>query len=130
KNLVWNQKRLYTSTPALYQLDCKASGFEWVVENASDVSVFAWIRHGENGAAPVLVVSNLTPVERTDYRIGVPQAGRWIEKLNTDSAHYGGGGRGNLGSVVSDRVAAYGREHSLNLTLPPLTTLFFELERE
>ena len=128
--LVRDLNGLYTSTPALYQLDCKSSGFEWVVENAADVSVFAWIRRGDSGVAPVLVVSNLTPVERSGYRIGVPQAGRWIEKLNTDSEFYGGGGRGNLGVVVSDQVAASGRAHSLCLILPPLSTIFFELARE
>lgn len=128
KDLVRDLNRVYVETPALHQRDCKASGFEWIAENASDVSVFAWVRHGKAGTSPVLVVCNLTPVERSNYRVGVPQAGRWVEILNTDSAHYGGGGRGNLGSVQSDQVAASGREHSLNLTLPPLTTLFFELD--
>jgi len=128
--LVRDLNGLYASTPALHQLDCQASGFEWVVENAADVSVFAWIRRGNSGVAPVLVVANFTPVERSGFRIGVPQAGRWIEKLNTDSEFYGGGGRGNLGGVVSDQIAASGRANSLSLTLPPLSTIFFELARE
>ena len=128
--LVRDLNGLYASTPALHQLDCNASGFEWIVENAADVSVFAWIRRGNSGVAPVLVVSNFTPVKRNGFRIGVPQAGRWIEKLNTDSEFYGGGGRGNLGEIVSDQVAASGRTYSISLTLPPLSTIFFELAGE
>lgn len=130
QKLIRDLNTLYRTTPALSQLDCKPEGFEWIEENAADVSMFAWIRRGEDDAAPVLVVSNFTPVERSNYRIGVPEAGRWIEKLNTDSEYYGGAGLGNLGAVVSDQVAASGRAHSLNLTLPPLSTIFFELERD
>jgi 1,4-alpha-glucan branching enzyme len=72
----------------------------------------------------------MTPVERTSRRIGVPEAGRWIERLNTDADVYGGGGRGNLGQVDSEQIAASGHAHSLALTLPPLSTLFFELQQD
>ncbi len=129
QSLVRDLNRLYCETPALYQLDCRGEGFEWVEEGAADESIQAWLRHGSEGP-PVLVVSNLTPVERSARRIGVPQPGRWAERLNTDATEYGGGGRGNLGAVESEPVAAAGRAHSLSLTLPPLSTLFFELQRD
>lgn len=128
QNLVRDLNAVYQATPSLHQLDCKPEGFEWIEENAQDESIFAWIRRGNEGAAPVLVVCNMTPVERTSRRIGVPQPGRWREILNTDADQYGGGGRGNLGGKNSEPVAASGRAHSLALTLPPLSTLMFELE--
>lgn len=128
QNLVRDLNAVYQATPSLHQLDCKPEGFEWIEENAQDESIFAWIRRGNEGAAPVLVVCNMTPVERTSRRIGVPQPGRWREILNTDADQYGGGGRGNLGGKSSEPVAASGRAHSLALTLPPLSTLMFELE--
>ncbi|MEP2427166.1 MAG: alpha amylase C-terminal domain-containing protein, partial [Tateyamaria sp.] len=62
-------------------------------------------------------------------RIGVPEQGRWVERLNTNADVYGGDGQGNMGGVDSEQVAASGRAVSICLTLPPLTTLFFELER-
>ncbi|MFT4959692.1 MAG: 1,4-alpha-glucan branching enzyme [Paracoccaceae bacterium] len=130
QSLVRDLNGLYGTMPALFERDCDASGFEWIAENTAEESVFAWVRHGNNNAAPVLVVCNLTPVERLDYRIGVPDAGQWREKLNTDSEHYGGGGRGNFGAVSSDQIAADGRANSISLTLPPLSTIFFELHRE
>ena len=129
QRLVRDLNRLYRDTPALYQLDCKPEGFEWVEEGAAEESLYAWLRKGQDGAAPVLVVCNFTPVERSARRIGVPQAGRWIERLNTDAACYGGGDRGNLGGVESDPIAASGRAQSIALTIPPLSTLFFELDQ-
>ncbi len=129
QTLIRDLNALYAESPALYQLDCKSEGFEWVEETAGDESILAWLRHGSGDAAPMLVVSNFTPVERRDRRIGVPETGRWIERLNTDSEHYGGQGGGNLGGVTSQQVAASGRAHSISITLPPLSTLFFQLDR-
>jgi 1,4-alpha-glucan branching enzyme len=116
---------LYKNTPALYQRDCESSGFEWLVLDDAEQSVFAWIRHGEDGAA-VLVACNFTPVPRPAYRIGVPDASRtWREVLNTDSEHYGGGNMGNGALVIHpEGVGAQGRSHSIVLTIPPLATVF------
>lgn len=128
QSLVRDLNALYQNTPALFELDSKPEGFEWIEENSGDESILAWVRHGTDGEAPVLVVSNFTPVERQNRRIGVPEAGFWAERLNTDSSFYGGSGAGNLGGKQSENIAASGRAHSINITLPPLSTLFFELE--
>ena len=76
-----------------------------------------------DGRSHLLAVSNFTPVVRHGYRIGVPQAGRWAEKLNTDALDYGGSGQGNEGGVRAAPVPWHGQFHSLNLTLPPLGVL-------
>jgi len=70
----------------------------------------------------------MTPVIRSGYRIGVPVAGRYRERINSDASVYGGSGVGNLGEVSSDPIAVHGRDHSLSLTLPPLATLILTLE--
>jgi 1,4-alpha-glucan branching enzyme len=128
--LVRDLNTLYRSSPALYVRDTKPEGFEWVEENNGDESVFVWLRRGTGDTPPMLVVSNFTPVERGNRRIGVPEHGRWAERLNTNAQFYGGDGRGNLGGVLSEEIAASGRARSIKVTLPPLTTLFFELERD
>jgi 1,4-alpha-glucan branching enzyme len=71
----------------------------------------------------VLVVCNFTPVPRDGYRLGVPRAGRWQERLNSDAHDYGGSGRGNLGALESEAIPAHGHGHSLNLRLPPLAVV-------
>lgn len=128
QNLIRDLNALYQSSPALYQNDCKPEGFEWVEENAEDESLFIWLRKGQGKTKPVLVVSNFTPIERSSRRVGVPEAGRWIEKLNTDSEFYGGHGRGNMGLALSEDIPSTGQAHSISITIPPLATLFFELE--
>ena len=128
QRLVRDLNRLYRETPSLHRGDCRAEGFEWVEAAAEDISVYAWERRAE-GAPPVLVVCNFTPVERTGFKIGVPDAGVWLERLNTDALDYAGGGRGNMGRVESKSEAWHGRAQSIEITLPPLSTLIFELDR-
>ena len=129
QNLIRDLNTLYRSTPALYELDCKPEGFEWIEGGATDESLFIWLRQGTGKSAPLLVVSNFTPIERSARRVGVPESGYWIERLNTDAETYGGGNRGNLGGVESQDIAASGRNHSIEITVPPLSTIFFELRR-
>lgn len=129
QTLVRDLNALYRTHPALHTLDAKPEGFEWIEENSGDESIFAWVRHGSGDTPSMLVVSNFTPVERPERRIGVPEQGHWVERLNTNSEFYGGDGRGNMGGVRSEEVAASGRAQSIRITLPPLTTLFFEVER-
>jgi 1,4-alpha-glucan branching enzyme len=128
RNLVRDLNALYRSLPALHQRDCDPVGFEWVEANDAENSVLSWLRHGQDGAAPVLVLSNFTPVPRHNYRVGLPFHGRWIERLNTDAAIYGGSGMGNMGAVMAEQVSSHGRPFSASFTLPPLSTLYFEHE--
>jgi len=128
QNLVRDLNRLYRATPALHRRDCRADGFRWVAGDDVEQSVFAFLRRGEARDAPVLVVSNLTPVPRHAYRVGVPAGGRWRETLNTDAAVYGGSNVGNAGGVEARPVAAHGFDQSVALTLPPLATVFLTRE--
>ena len=75
----------------------------------------------------MLVVCNFAPVVHHGFRLGVPAAGHWHERLNTDSAHYGGSNVGTpLGVASTLPVPSHGREQSLLLNLPPLATVFLE----
>jgi 1,4-alpha-glucan branching enzyme len=128
QNLIRDLNKLYRSEPALHQLDCKPEGFEWIEGDANEESLFIWLRKSADPKDTVLVVSNFTPVERRDRVVGVPVAGYWRELLNSDASTYGGGGRGNLGVCQSKAIPASGREHSITLTIPPLSTLFLQLD--
>jgi len=128
QTLVRDLNHLYRDTPALHRRDCDGAGFQWIEANAADASVYAWARFGGPEDRPVLAAFNFTPVPRPDFRLGVPAPGRWVERLNTDAAIYGGSGMGNLGGVESRAVAAQGRADSITVTLPPLGAVIFELE--
>ena len=128
QRLVRDLNATYAALPALHERDTKPDGFSWVEGGAVEESLFIWLRHGSPGTKPVLVISNMTPVTREARRVGVPAAGFWAERINTDAAEYGGSGAGNLGGVQSEDIAAAGQPHSIVVTIPPLATLIFALD--
>ncbi|MDA8156609.1 MAG: 1,4-alpha-glucan branching protein GlgB [Actinomycetota bacterium] len=120
---------LLKSEPALYERDFEMDGFEWADFSDWEGSVISFVRKGRPDHEKVLVICNLTPVVRKNYRIGVPEGGYWKELLNSDSTIYGGSGQGNMGGVEAVPVPMHGRYHSLTLTLPPLSAMFFKRAR-
>ena len=64
---------IYRKYPALYGMDDDPSGFEWINANDGDRSIFSFVRNSPTGRNNVLVVCNFTPVDRPDYRVGVPK---------------------------------------------------------
>ncbi len=118
--------RVYRASPALYQQDFSPAGFEWVAADDVDASIFAFLRKPRDAGSPMLVVCNMTPVPRSNYLIGVPLAGVWRERVNSDAYEFGGSGWGNLGGVEAGPVRAHGRPYSVCLSLPPLSTLILD----
>ena len=118
--------RLYRETPALHRRDCEPDGFQWIVADDAAQSVFAWLRRGDPGDAPVAVACNFTPVPRHGYRIGLPHAGPWREVFNSDAEAYDGSGMGNLGQVWADDWPAHGMPASAEITLPPLSAVYLQ----
>ncbi len=128
RDCVRDLNRLHREEPALHARDCEAEGFRWIVGDDAAQSVYAWVRFGAPGDPPVVVICNFTPVPRYGYRIGLPQAGAWLEVLNTDAIDYGGSGMGNQGRVMAEATASHGLPAAAELMLPPLSTLFLRPE--
>jgi 1,4-alpha-glucan branching enzyme len=127
QRLVGDLNRLLRAAPALHQRDASADGFEWVDHQDARRSLLAFVRHGEPGTAPVLVVCNFAPVVRDGLRLGVPRVGSWVERINTDAAVYGGSNVGlPLGAATSEAVPRHGKPQSVVLRVPPLATLFLQ----
>jgi 1,4-alpha-glucan branching enzyme len=118
RNLVKDLNRIYREKAALHAGDCDPEGFEWLIVDDAANSVFAWLRKAP-GARPVAVIANMTPTPRRDYRVPLPHEGKWNEVFNSDSVHYGGSGKGNLGQVKTSGGGA-------SVTLPPLATIMLE----
>ncbi len=110
----------YRTYPALHARDCEGEGFGWLVVDDALASVFAWERKAP-GAPTVVVVSNMTPMLHSHYRLPLPQDGTWREMLNSDAETYGGSGQGNLGQITAQDGAAL-------VVLPPLATVMFVFE--
>ena len=125
QRLVGDLNRLYREVPALHEQDCQPQGFQWLIGDDAQNSVYAWLRWSSSGE-PVLVVANFTPVPREGYRIGVPFGERWQELLNSDAGLYAGSNVGNLGAVASEALPSHGQPLSLALNLPPLGVLILK----
>lgn len=119
---------LYRIESALYELDFRQEGFEWMDFHDWEGSIVSFLRRGKSTKDIFLVVCNFTPVPRYNYRMGIPRGGFWREVLNSDAMIYGGSGYGNFGGMEATSVPSHGRHHSLSLTLPPLGVLFLKNE--
>jgi len=124
QRLVRDLNTLYRAEPALHVKDADPDGFQWIEANDADRSIYAWLRRGGPKDRNVVVICNMTPVERAGVRIGLPHAGRWREALNTDAEIYGGGNRGNLGRIDAEEAGHHDQAASTTLYLPPLSTIF------
>src|SRR5690606_16493896 len=132
QHLVRDLNLAYKDTPALWELDHKSSGFQWLDADDARGNTFSFVRYGtedDAGERPMLVaVANFSGQPRQQVRVGVPRPGRWRELINTDAGSYGGSGVGNLGTVESTDQPHQGQPHSLELTLPPLGVLWLTPE--
>jgi len=125
QDFVRELNRFYRANPALYQVDYHWSGFEWVDFHDGESSVISFIRRAEDPNDFLMFCCNFTPVPRTNYEFGVPEPGFYEEVLNSDSDLWGGSNMGNGGMVSSRPIPRHNRQHSIAVTLPPLSVIAF-----
>ena len=125
QNVIRDLNRLYTSEPALNELDHEAGGFEWIDHEDSENSLFSFLRRSRDGETIIAIV-NATPVLREGYRLGVPNGGFYEEIFNSDAEIYGGSNQGSGGGIPTQEQEAHGKPHSIEITIPPLGTVFLK----
>jgi 1,4-alpha-glucan branching enzyme len=123
QRLVRDLNRLYRVEPSLHQLDHDPAGFAWIDCNDRDNSVLSYMRKGFDETDFCIVICNLTPVVRYDYRVGVPLGGSYREVFNSDSEWYGGSNIHNGDGCAAEDEPWQGQPLSMAVTLPPLATL-------
>ena len=119
----------YTGNAPLYELDFDPNGFEWLVVDDAQNSVFAFERRSRKGER-IIVISNFTPIPRENYRIGVNESGEYEEILNSDSSFYQGSNMGNGGKVLSEEIESHGKSQSINVVIPPLATIYLKFKAQ
>jgi len=116
--------QLYQETPCLWLRDHDPGGFQWIDCEDRDNSVLSFARWDDK--RHVLVVINLTPVPRDQYRIGAPVIGRYRQRFNSDEPEYGGSQFDTQREVDTESVPYHGQPQSLSLRLPPLGVIVLE----
>lgn len=120
QNLMKALNNLYKTEPALYEKQFSHEGFEWIDTSDRDNSVVVYARKGNVNKEQLIIILNMTPVPRDNYRIGVPMQGIWNEVLNSDEHHFGGSGKTNKSVIMAEEIAWQGKAYSISLTIPPL----------
>ncbi|MET4096491.1 1,4-alpha-glucan branching enzyme [Arthrobacter sp. UYCu712] len=123
--LIKDLNELYSSTPALYELDNDPAGFQWIHGGDADRNVLTFIRRDAAGN-PLVCALNFSGGPHTGFLLGVPVSGQWQEVLNTDAAEYGGSGVLNNGQLTATDDGVDGQPATLTVTLPPLGAAYFK----
>ena len=116
--------RFYAEHPPLWERDDSWDGFSWIANDDYQQSVIAFRRFDDKGEE-LIVVCNFVPVERREYRIGVPYKGSYKLLFNSDATEFGGSGAAEK-AVKSEAIPMHGFDNSIALTLAPLSTMFFK----
>jgi len=120
--LVYDLNSLYRESPPLW--DDTPENWGWIGEHVDD-SILIYKRG--NPPDTILFALNMTPVLRHDFRIGVTSDGRWTERLNSDSHHYGGSGVKNKRWIKPEPMQCHGHPSSIVVTLPPLSFIVLKM---
>ena len=118
---------LYKSEPALYKADNYPEGFEWINCISAYENIIVYLRKTENIEDTLLVVCNFENIPRNNYKIGVPYPCRLKEIFSSDAEGYGGFGLSNSRSKASKKDECDGREDSIRIKIPPLSTVIFKV---
>ena len=118
--------QLYRKTPALYEQDTVPAGFQWVNANDNFRSIFSFMRFSKKGTRSLLFVCNFTPVEREDYRVGVPRRKQYKLVLDSDAAEFGGSGREKPLVYKAEKSECDGLPYSFAYPLPAYGVAVFE----
>ncbi len=127
QNWVRALNKLYAETSSFYATDSNPAGFYWLEVNQSELSVYAWVRQGEGGKDPVVVINKFTPAPRPGCRLGVPNEGVWEVVLSSDASEYGGSDHNTKAAHSSEPIACSHQDQSISLDLPGNSTLFLRL---
>jgi 1,4-alpha-glucan branching enzyme len=128
QSLVKDLNTLYKDEPALYEKQFSAEGFEWIDHGDHENSVVSYIRKEEDEKNNIIIVLNLTPAPRENYRIGLPKKGTLKVIFNSDASKYNGTGDFTNTKLTSNKKPWNTREHSIALDLPPLGMLAFKYQ--
>jgi len=128
QTLIKDLNTFYKKQPALYQKQFSNEGFEWIDYNDAENSVLVYIRKGNKTSDDLIIVCNMTPIPRKDYKIGLPKKGKLKEVFNSDLKKYNGSGTIQNKTVASKKEKWQYREHTGEIHIPPLAMIAFKYE--
>ncbi len=118
---------LYNKYPCLYELDHEYEGFSWINADDTYKSIYSFVRYDRAKKKSLLFVLNFTPIERDDYRVGVPQEGKYTLLLSSDEKRFGGrSDPAKKKTYTAEKISWDGRDYSIAYPLPAYGAAVFE----
>ncbi|WP_370215002.1 1,4-alpha-glucan branching protein GlgB [Mesoflavibacter profundi] len=128
QKIIADLNTLYKQEKALHELQFDAKGFEWIDYNDAENSVISYIRKGKSNKDSLIVICNMTPVPRLDYRLGVPKKGVLKQLFNSDEKIYDGTGNYSNLTIKTQSKSWHYKKESVQINLPPLAVLVFNYQ--
>lgn len=116
---------IYNKYPCLSENDNNWKSFEWINADDKDRSIYSYVRKSENGRNNILVVLNMTPMERKDYQLGVDKKKKYKLLLNSDDVDFGGNGGTIPKEITAKAVKCDNKPYSLTFDLPAYGAALF-----
>ena len=117
---------LYRKESALYKYNFSYEGFEWIEADNADSSIYVFARKAEKTKDTLVIILNLTPVCRENFRVGMPMKGKWKEIFNTDATEFYGSGKLNEGLFDTENIDYNNLPQSISINVPPLAVCVFK----
>ncbi|KID55761.1 glycogen branching protein [Pseudoalteromonas luteoviolacea] len=121
---------VYHSAPSLYEVDGSPAGFRWIDCDNSEQSILSFVRYGKQQSEIMVVVSHFTPQVFHHFRLGVPKSGVYQVVFNSDEKRFYGSGVNVVAHrqqlVQSKAVSSHGLDNSIEITIPPLSTVYLK----
>jgi 1,4-alpha-glucan branching enzyme len=121
KTFMKDLNNLFTSQPAFYEYQFERKGFEWIDLNHRNECVMAYMRKGKKEKDDILVIFNMTPVERYDWKVTVHEKTSWKQIFCSDDAKYWGTGKFSSQEIITNVVDKKNKIAEINLNLPALS---------
>ena len=120
--------KFYKETKPMWEIENNWDGFEWINADDRDRSIISFVRRGKKKTDEVVVICNFTPVEYSDYVVGVPRAGTYASVLSSDEVMFGGGGR-KIKPTSAKKKAQGNMPYSITLDVPPMSAVYLNRKR-
>ncbi len=120
--------KIYNKYPALWEFDNDERGFKWINADDTDKSLYSFIRMNSKGKENLAVVVNFTPIERTDYRMGLPKEAKCTLVLNSDEIRFGGTGVELKKTIKTEKKEWDNQPYSIGFTLPPFGAVIYKFD--
>ena len=123
QDCVSSLNRLYTSQPALYECQFDEEGFEWINLDHRNESVIVYMRKGKKSKENILVIFNMTPVTRENWKVNVHEKKEWNVIFNSDDKKFWGAGHHDNQTITTELVDKKSKLYEINLQLPALSAI-------